>query len=605
MLDRAVRRKDQLEAGVTLDVIGNDDDGDCQPLRLASFEHASELGGSVRRTPGVPGDGRERLIYSPPEEPFVGLDRFTYQVSDGRLATTGEARIEGTPLELLGYWPLDEGTGTFAGDRSRGGRNGTLVGGPLWDAGRIGDALYFDGANDRVTLPALQAETNQLTLTCWVRRQGTQDDFAGLVFSRAGSTVAGLSVRSSGALRYTWNGDPATFNFNTLLNLPDDQWAFVALVIEPQRATVYLGNGTLLSRTNPIRHEPEEFDGATAIGHDNAGGRRFQGWTDDVRVYAYPLTPAEVARLAAASGPADAPLPRDGGKVSDVVDQLEWVAGVDASSHDVYFGTSYAAVRAATTGSAEFQGNLAGPSFTPAALLPGTTYFWRVDEHTSSALETGPVWQFERALFHRWPLDEGSGTNADEVAGGLDGTYQNGVLLGQPGATPQLGLAASFDGTNDRVNVPALGLASNRVTLTCWLKRNGAQNAWAGLVFSRAGSTVAGLHFGSAQELRYTWNDDGATWGWDSGLLVPDGQWVFAALVVEPTRATLYLGQGGTLTPAVNPVAHAAEAFDSTLWIGRDPHSSPRHFRGHLDDVRAYDHALSAAEVETLYLGSL
>lgn len=606
MLDRAVRRKDRLETGVTLDVLANDDDGDCQPVWLTAFDARSERDGSVRRAADATGRWRDPLEYRPPPQPFVGLDRFTYRVGDGRLESPGEVRIESLPLELLGYWPLDDGAGTLASDHSRGGRDGVLAGGPLWQTGRVGGALYFDGADDRVTLPALAADSNHLTLACWVRRQGPQESFAGLVFSRAGSTVAGLNLSPGGALRYHWDDDPATWGFGSGLVLPDDQWTFVALVVEPERATLYARLGGVLSaKVNVHPHAPEAFDGGTLLGRDPSGQRRFRGWLDDVRVYPYALDASELARLAEASGPADAPFPRDGGKITDVVPTLAWVPGLDALTHDLYFGTSYAAVRAATPASPEFLGSPAGTSAPLPPVVAGTSYFWRVDEHGPAGLVSGPVWQFEPAAFHRWPLDESAGTHAADVAGGLAGTYLNGVGLARPGATPALGLSAEFDGLDDRVSLPALGLDAQRVTLSCWLKRNGLQNDWAGIVFSRAGSTVAGLHFGTGQELRYTWNDDGATWGWDSGLVVPDGQWVFAALVVEPSHATLYLGQGGVLSQATNAVNHASEAFDGTLWLGRDPHSSPRHYRGGLDDVRVYDHALAPAEIQALYLGSL
>lgn len=605
MPDGVRRRKDQLASGATFEVLQNDDDGDCEGLFLAAFEHASERGGSVQRAPQAGLAWRNRLQYTPPAEPFVGTDHFTYQVSDGTLAATGEVTVEGLALELLGYWPLDDAAGTLAADRSQGGRAGTLVGGPLWDAGQAAGALYFDGTNDRVSLPALNTRTDQLTLTCWVKRQGTQDDFAGLVFARSGNTVAGLCTRSGGGLRYTWNGESATYNFVPGLALPNGQWVFVALVVEPERATIYRHDGTLAWAVNAIHHAPEEFDGALRIGRDDAGGRNFQGWIDDVRLYGFALSAAEIARLAAVSGPADAPFPRDGGKEADPAGLLGWWPGLGATTHDVYLGTSYAAVRAANPSSPEFQGTFASASFSPGTLVPGTTYYWRVDEHTPSTLEAGHVWQFEPAEYHRWPLDETAGTTADDTAGGIDGTYLGGVTLAQPGATPSLGLAAAFDGVNDRVEVPALQLDSNRVTITCFLKRSGAQNPFSALAFSRAASTVAGLHFGNANELRYSWNDDGASWGWDSGLVVPDGQWVFAALVVEPTRARLYLGQAGTLSLATNAITHAAEEFDGKLVLGRDAGFSNRYFEGSLDDVRVYDHALTPAEVEALYLSSL
>jgi hypothetical protein len=605
MPDEGRLRKDELATGLALDVVRNDDDGDCEPVRLVAFDATSERGGTITREPLVPGEWRDLLRYQGPAEPFVGLDRFRYEVGDARRTTTGTVSIESLPLELFGYWPLDDGSGTSASDHSRGARAGTLVGGALWDTGRFGGALYFDGINDRVHLPAFDVDTNQLTLTLWVRRQGTQDNFAGLLFSRAGSTVAGLSVTSGGGLRYTWNNDPATYSFATGLVLPDDQWAFVALVIEPGEARLHMAAPSLLTVTRVLHHDPEAFDGRVVIGRDDAGSRDFRGWIDDVRVYDRALNTSEIAVLAAGSSPADAPLPRDGAKVADATSPLAWEPGLEASAHDVYLGTSYASVRAATTGSSEYAGTFAASSLVPPLLTLGTTYFWRVDEHTPGGIEPGAVWQFEPARQHRWRLDETSGSSAIDSVAGLDGSYVNGVALGQPGASPNLGLAALFDGVNDRVSIPPLNLDSDRVTLTCWLKRSGPQNSWAAMLFSRAGTTVAGLHLGTAHELRYTWNDDGGSWGWDSGLVVPDAQWVFAALVIEPTQARLTLGQNGTLASATNAIHHAAEAFDGTLWLGRDPHSSPRHFKGALDDVRVYDHALSEAEVAALYFGSL
>src|SRR5690349_16688012 len=54
---------------------------------------------------------------------------------------------------VVGYWKLDDGTGTVAADSSGQGNNGTLVNGPTWTAGKVGGALQFDGVNDVVDVP--------------------------------------------------------------------------------------------------------------------------------------------------------------------------------------------------------------------------------------------------------------------------------------------------------------------------------------------------------------------------------------------------------------------------------------------------------------------
>lgn len=601
--DEVAGRKDEL-AGATLafDVLRNDADGNCGPLLVRDFDATSAQGGTVTRSAASGGARRDELVYTAPAEPFVGTDTFSYEASDGPHVTPGTVTIRSAPLELAAHWPLDEGTGTLAGDAGRGGLDGTISG-ATWTSGVHGGALAFDGVDDGVTLPPLGLRSNQVTFTARVRRHGAQDSFAGLVFTRDGSSVAGLHFGSGAGLRYTWNGDPATFNWVSSLQVPDNRWTFVALVIEPERATIWTRDAQLLSAINAVPHAPEEFDGVLWLGQDPVGGRRFDGELDDVRVYPYALSAAEIAVLAEQGGAADAPLPRDGGKLFDASAALAWNAGHAALAHDLYLGTDFAAVRAATPASDEFLGTLATPGLAPGGIVPGTTYFWRVDELTPGGLLPGPVWQFRLARQHRWRLDETGGTSAADSTGGRNGTYLGGVSLGQPGATGALGFSASFDGTNDRIELPALDLASNRVTFTTWVRRSGDQNDWSGLVFSRAAGTTAGLNFGTANELRYHWS--GGNYDWDSGLVVPDATWVFVALVIEPERARLWLGQGGTLVSATHSVGHAPEAFSGTTVIGRDPTSSARSFRGRLDDVRVFDHALAPDELAALYLGSL
>src|SRR5207244_2845698 len=97
-----------------------------------------------------------------------------------------------------------------------------------------------------------------------------------------------------------------------------------------------------------------------------------------------------------------------------------------------------------------------------------------------------------------------------------------------------------------------------------------------------------GLNFGTANELRYHWNDVSNTYGWNSGLVVPDNTWTFCALVIEPTKATMYMDAGSGLLSAVNSVTHSNEAFDGTLYLGRDAGYSTRYFKGVLDDVRIF-----------------
>jgi len=78
--------------------------------------------------------------------------------------------------------------------------------------------------------------------------------------------------------------------------------------------------------------------------------------------------------------------------------KLNWTAGVGATSHDVYIGTSLADVNDADNslpvGSSVYKGNQAGTTYTP-ALEFDKTYYWRIDEVRSGGkIIKGDIWRF-------------------------------------------------------------------------------------------------------------------------------------------------------------------------------------------------------------------
>ena len=196
-----------------------------------------------------------------------------------------------------------------------------------------------------------------------------------------------------------------------------------------------------------------------------------------------------------------------------------------------------------------------------------------------------------------WKLDETGGTIAEDSIDSFDGLCNN-VVLGLPGATPATGYAAGFNGTNANISIPALNLNSNILTITAWVNPNGAQNPYSGIFFNRANTTVSGFHFGVTNELRYTWNNSSGTYSASSGLVPPAGVWTFVALVIEPTRARIYMTtNGGALSSWTNNVANAVQAFDGTSYIGQDPTSGARCFNGLLDEVQFFNQALAPAQL--------
>ncbi len=196
-----------------------------------------------------------------------------------------------------------------------------------------------------------------------------------------------------------------------------------------------------------------------------------------------------------------------------------------------------------------------------------------------------------------YKMDEGTGTTtADATGDGFTGAITGATWTS--GVEGTGGLA--FNGTNSTyVTIPALNLNTNTVTIAAWVKRSGTQAAWSGIVFSRASSSVCGLHFGTANELRYTWNN--SQYGWSSGLVPPDGQWTFVALVISPTNATMYMQPlGGSMSTATNNAGNSAGTFNDVTLIGGDTNSSDRYISGAVDEVQVYNTALSATQVAAL-----
>jgi hypothetical protein len=101
------------------------------------------------------------------------------------------------------------------------------------------------------------------------------------------------------------------------------------------------------------------------------------------------------------------PNPKDGAMYADTWITMSWDPGAFAVSHDFYMGDNFDDVNNATRDSELFRGNLplrstyAAAGFTgfpyPDGLVPGTTYYWRIDEVNAPPDETvykGPVWSF-------------------------------------------------------------------------------------------------------------------------------------------------------------------------------------------------------------------
>jgi len=79
------------------------------------------------------------------------------------------------------------------------------------------------------------------------------------------------------------------------------------------------------------------------------------------------------------------PIPMNNATDLLITPTLSWAPGLDASSHDVYFGTNSPPT---------FRGNQTAAKFKPGILDPNNVYYWRIDEKNVLGTTTGDIWSF-------------------------------------------------------------------------------------------------------------------------------------------------------------------------------------------------------------------
>ena len=183
----------------------------------------------------------------------------------------------------------------------------------------------------------------------------------------------------------------------------------------------------------------------------------------------------------------------------------------------------------------------------------------------------------------------GSGTTWTDLSGNSrDGTLTNG-----PTYDSADGGSIVFDGSNDLVQCSG-SLTVTAATFVTWIKRNGNQGQYDGILFSR-GTNTTGMNFQSSNQLGYHWNDAFNTYSWQSGLTIPNATWCMIAISVTNTAATAYLCQSSGTTTATNTVNHSSSNLNDIKLALDD--AAARYFNGNIAIAQLYNTALSAAQV--------
>ena len=442
----------------------------------------------------------------------------------------------------VGRWDFEEGTGTSAFDSSGNGYTGTLTSGPVWTTGKIGKAGNFNGSSDYVTTSsAVTTQTTNVTLEGWVKWNGQSQSAILFYNGNSASNGYGLLIGNgscgSGTSVILMLGGIACGAINAG-NITANQWVHLALTRDSTTWRIYI-NGVLQSSTSTT--SPGTPNTSTTLG-GKSGNNFFNGQIDQVRLFNYARSAAQIA------------------------------------------------------------------------------------------------WDYNRgAPVGHWKLDEGQGGSAYDSSGNSNtGTITIGGTGTQTaagdintsgtawynGKTGKRNYSLNFDGTDDYIDISPTSYANFTTgSVSIWVNHNTLGSEFAIWNLDRnASGTRSRLELeryenGSIKRYYVTLSTDGS-FPWRFYINTPNvatSQWNHLVLTQNGITPTLYLN-GVTLTPTAweyqsdktkwfKAVLTDATSDADVMTVGMTRFGGNQYvpLNGSVDDVRIYNYALTAKQVQLLY----
>ena len=307
--------------------------------------------------------------------------------------------VSNASADLVAHWPLDVDAKDIFG-----GHDGTLVGGAQFtDDPERGRVLSVDGVDGHIEVPhdddMVFSSADSYTIMAWIYLEALPGSWQTVIAkSRDQGTHYGIWITDSSEwMGGGWEnrGSPAVTQV----------WVHIAYVQDGAEGT----GVTYIDGAVDWSGGPRDGTGAGDFWIGGAGSvtEFLRGMIDEVWVYNHALTEEEIQTVMLSGGEGypfpSRPNPADGALHPDTWVNLSWTPGALTVSHDVYFGDNFDDVSAGAEST--FQGNqtttflVAGfPGFPyPDGLVPGTTYYWRIDEVNDTEPNSpwkGEVWSF-------------------------------------------------------------------------------------------------------------------------------------------------------------------------------------------------------------------
>ncbi|KPJ66746.1 MAG: hypothetical protein AMJ43_06965 [Coxiella sp. DG_40] len=510
-----------------------------------------------------------------------------YVVALGLLALYGPAWAIDVN-DPISHWKFDEGSGTVAYD-SAGDNDGTIYG-ATWTTGQINGALSFDGVDDYVDVPydhSLNVTANgdpDFAVEAWINvalfPSGTAGDTARYILYRGvqpSKYQFALDIYKdtnyfniiSFAIGAPGGGGTGTISPTLQVN----RWYHVVGTYDGYNIFLYLnGEEVYWNYRNYTSQGVWEGSAPLYIG-TKVNEEFFNGIIDEVAIYNRALSAEEIEQL-----------------YQDGLVQLVGLEITGLKEVAENFEAQYTAIAYYDNNSTEDVTDLA---------------LWLVGPEEIASIESG--------LLRTEEIDEPQDITiyAQYTEGDITVEAEKAVSVF---AICPTGTALSFDGVDDYVDVgdPADGSldfeAGDSFTITAWIKCSDTQVIQQ-VVNKRRGGGLGGVWY---EGYLFRVNDDNISLGIEDtssnrsavqgGTVVTDNQWHFVAGVRDTSTEKLYLYVDGSsdatpVTDTTTGTLSGPKSFEighSLATVG-DGHW---YFDGIIDDVRVYDRALSAEEIQ-------
>jgi hypothetical protein len=416
-----------------------------------------------------------------------------------------------TDPSLVGWWKLDETSGTTAGDSSMNKNTGNVLGAAVWGAGRTDGCLQFDGSNDYVDLPIgkIIQTMSSATVAGWANWSQQGGAWQRIFDFGTGETVNMFLTPSNGTtngMRFaiTTGGSGAESQL-TASNRLATGWHHIAVVINGDTRAMQLYLDDVVVASGPTAVLPKDLGNTTQnwLGRSQYPDAYYNGSLDDFRIYSRALSAQEIRALVPPVLKATSPTPANGEIGVPAGAMLQWTPGETAVYSDIYVGMT--PDLKATDRAKQVPSTVKSLYKT---LQSGQTYYWRVDslDKQKKLIVAGDVWSFTTApvvAFSPVPADGAQyqdpnidlswspgqdtmsqevyfSTNKDDVVNGAEAAFQ-GVQAQNTLELPTLALETTYYWRVDEIDsmdekhlgdvwsftttVPGLGKAKREIWL--------------------------------------------------------------------------------------------------------------------------------------------